>query len=152
MKEQVLNRVENLVTKGGIGCFEQFLLSPYFQKAASCWGVRKRLYVGEGYIFPTCKYILMHLQQTKCDIMWWKKKWLMMSNFYYQSYQRNSQLCPVITRSFIWRCSICLPCWFQSHLLQICCMWERVNMPVSVRVCSILELGPVVKIIIEIDT
>ena len=43
------NRVENMVTKGEIACFEQFLfLSPCFQKAVCCRGIRKPLYEGKG--------------------------------------------------------------------------------------------------------
>ena len=39
-------KVENIVAKGEIACFEQFLLlSLCFQKAICCRGVRKRLYV-----------------------------------------------------------------------------------------------------------
>ena len=40
----------NIVSKGEIARFEQFLLlSLYFQKAACYRGVRKRLYEGKGY-------------------------------------------------------------------------------------------------------
>ena len=36
MKEQLLNKVENIVTKGDIAHFEQFLLlSQYFQKSSA---------------------------------------------------------------------------------------------------------------------
>ena len=39
--------VENIEAKEEIACFEQFiLLSPCFQKAICCRGVRKRLYEG----------------------------------------------------------------------------------------------------------
>ena len=49
MKVQLLNRVENMVTKGEIACFEQFfLLSPCFQEAVCCRGIRKLLYEGKG--------------------------------------------------------------------------------------------------------
>ena len=42
-------KVENIVAKGEIACFEQFLLlSLCFQKAVCCRGVRKRLYEGKG--------------------------------------------------------------------------------------------------------
>ena len=41
MKVQSLNKVENMVTKGEIACFEQFLLlSPCFQKSVCCRGIR----------------------------------------------------------------------------------------------------------------
>ena len=42
-------KVENIVSKGEIARFEQFLLlSLCFQKAVCCRGVKKRLYVGKG--------------------------------------------------------------------------------------------------------
>ena len=42
-------KVENIVAKGEIARFEQFLLlSLCFQKAVCCRGVRKRLYEGKG--------------------------------------------------------------------------------------------------------
>ena len=42
-------KVENIVTKGEIARFVQFLLLLlYFQKAVCCRGVRKRLYEGKG--------------------------------------------------------------------------------------------------------
>ena len=42
-------KVENIVAKGEIACFEQFLLlSLRFQKAVCCRGVRKCLYEGKG--------------------------------------------------------------------------------------------------------
>ena len=42
-------KVENIVAKGEIAHFEQFLLlSLCFQKAICCRGVRKRLYEGKG--------------------------------------------------------------------------------------------------------
>ena len=45
-------KVENIVSKGEIPCFEQFLLlSLCFQKAVCCRGVRKCLYVGKGLAF-----------------------------------------------------------------------------------------------------
>ena len=48
MEVQQLNRVENMGTKGEIACYEQFLLlSPSFQTAVCCIGVRKRLYEGK---------------------------------------------------------------------------------------------------------
>ena len=45
----LVNRVENIVVKGEIVCFEQFLLLPQcFQKVICCRGARKRLYSGKG--------------------------------------------------------------------------------------------------------
>ena len=45
-------KVENIVSKGEIAHFEQFLLlSPCFQKAVCCRGVRNRLYEGKGLTF-----------------------------------------------------------------------------------------------------
>ena len=42
-------KVENIVAKGEIACFEQFLLlSLFYQKAVCYRGVRKRLYEGKG--------------------------------------------------------------------------------------------------------
>ena len=42
-------KVENIVAKGEIACFVQFLLLPLcFHKAVCCRGVRKRLYEGKG--------------------------------------------------------------------------------------------------------
>ena len=71
-------KVENIVAKGEIACFEQFLLlSLYFQNTVCCRSVRKRLYEGNSlsnYVAgnvhrmtlfgPTCRCILTHLQQT----------------------------------------------------------------------------------------
>ena len=49
MKVLLMHRVENMVTKGEITCFEQFLLLlPCFQKAVCYRGIRKRLYEGKG--------------------------------------------------------------------------------------------------------
>ena len=45
-------KVENIVAKGEIARFEQFLLfSLCFQNAVCCRGVRKRLFEGKGYYF-----------------------------------------------------------------------------------------------------
>ena len=49
-----MNKMENIVAKGEIACFEQFLLfSLCFQKAVCCRGARKRLYEGNGLCFTT---------------------------------------------------------------------------------------------------
>ena len=54
-------KVENIVSKGEIVHFEQFLLlSLCFQKAVCCRDVRKRLYEGKG------KYIY----DNYCEICW----------------------------------------------------------------------------------
>ena len=48
-KDNLWLKVGNIVAKGEIACFEQFLLlSLCFQKAVCCRGVRKRLYVAKG--------------------------------------------------------------------------------------------------------
>ena len=58
-------KVENIVAKGEIACFEQFLLlSLCFQKAVCCRGVRKRLYESRVNPFP----FATNLQQTTENI------------------------------------------------------------------------------------
>ena len=66
-------KVENIVAKGEIARFEQFLLlSLCFQKAVCCRGVRKRLYEGKS-LYP-CKdkhwtrNTINHLPHTDCFI------------------------------------------------------------------------------------
>ena len=50
-----MNRVENIMTKGEIDRFEQFLpLSPCFQKVVCCRGVEKRQYEGKGSDYSRC--------------------------------------------------------------------------------------------------
>ena len=53
-------KVEDIVEKEEIACFEQFLLlSLCFQKAVCCRGVRKRLYEGKGH----CSFLKQSSQQ-----------------------------------------------------------------------------------------
>ena len=67
-------KVENIVAKGEIAHFDQFLLlSLCFQKAVCCRGVRKRLYEGKGFMMqcrwrPWCTYMYSWLLLTRtCD-------------------------------------------------------------------------------------
>ena len=67
-----MNRVGNMVTKGEIGRFEQFLLlSPCRQKA-----VRKRLYEGKGKHFPRYNKSAGKLQLKTFGQKYWKSLWM----------------------------------------------------------------------------
>ena len=56
-------KVENIMAKGEIACFDQFLLlSLCFQKAVCCRGVRKRLYMW-GRVIQIQEAYMMPLQQ-----------------------------------------------------------------------------------------
>ena len=63
-------KVENIVAKGEIACFEQFfLLSLCFQKAVCCRGVRKHLYEGKSlsiYYFSTYRHVPRLSRMTIC--------------------------------------------------------------------------------------
>ena len=68
--------------------------------------------------FPTCRPILGHLQQTTFENIVAKGE---------ISHDEQFPVLPQCLNSHLWRYFTCLPNCFQSRLLQICCICERVK-------------------------